>query len=214
VPLSSIGDTDWQIVAVGDFDGSGQNDIVWRHRVTGRNAIWFIRNAILERSLELPAVLDPGWEITGATTLSVVEGLYRFSLSAERQFKAHDLVVRSEDLELRLPDGFVFVAETGGRISAAVLVGRGEMIFRPSPDGTMYPVSFSITTSLAPPTSVTTTGLPAAIYSRIEFENPSAFEERTQTSATLSSSAMFSQRPRKNVRSSIPNSVASSRNDC
>ncbi len=90
----------------------------------GRLATWLI---------EL-APRDSGWEITGATTLSVVEGLYRLSLSTERQFKAHDLVVRSEDLELRLPDGFVFVAETGGRISAAVLVGRGEMIFRPSPE--------------------------------------------------------------------------------
>ena len=75
-----------------------------------------------------------GWQITGATTLSVVEGLFRLSLSQGRQFKAHDLVVRAEDLELRLPDGYVFVAEAAGRITAAVLVGRGEMIFKPSPE--------------------------------------------------------------------------------
>ena len=65
---------------------------------------------------------------------SVVEGLFRLSLSQGRQFKAHDLVVRAEDLELRLPDGHVFVAEAAGRITAAVLVGRGEMIFKPTPE--------------------------------------------------------------------------------
>jgi Peptidase family M1 domain len=76
---------------------------------------------------------DAGWQITGATTLSAVEGLYRLSLNQARQFKAHDLVVKAEDLELRLPDGYVFVAEAAGRTTAAVLVGRGEMIFKPSP---------------------------------------------------------------------------------
>ncbi len=75
-----------------------------------------------------------GWQIAGAATLSVVEGLFRLSLSQGRQFKAHDLVVRAEDLELRLPDGHVFVAEAAGRITVALLVGRGEMIFKPTPE--------------------------------------------------------------------------------
>ncbi len=77
---------------------------------------------------------DSGWQITGAATLSAVEGLYRLSLSPERRFKALNLVVKAEDLELRLPDGYVFVAEAAGRTTAAVLVGRGEMIFRPTPE--------------------------------------------------------------------------------
>jgi hypothetical protein len=75
-----------------------------------------------------------GWQITSATTVSAVEGLFRLALNPSRQFKAHNLVVNSEDLELRLPDGYVFIAEAGGRTTAAVLVGRGEMVFRPSPD--------------------------------------------------------------------------------
>lgn len=77
---------------------------------------------------------DAGWQITGATTLSVVEGLYRLSLNPARQFKAHDLVVRAEDFELRLPDGHVFLAEANGRTTAAVLAGRGEMVFKPTPE--------------------------------------------------------------------------------
>ncbi len=75
-----------------------------------------------------------GWQITSATTVSGVDGLFRLALNPSRQFKAHNLVVKSEDLELRLPDGYVFIAEAAGRTTAAVLVGRGEMVFRPSPD--------------------------------------------------------------------------------
>jgi len=39
-----------------------------------------------------------------------------------------------------------------------------------------------MTASRAPPTSVTTTGRAAAMYSRITLENPSAFEASTHTS--------------------------------
>jgi len=75
-----------------------------------------------------------GWRISDATTVSAIEGLFRLTLDPTRQFRARDLVIRSEDLELRLPDGDVFVAAAGRGVTAAVLLGRGEMIFRPAPE--------------------------------------------------------------------------------
>ena len=73
-----------------------------------------------------------------------------------------------------------------------------------SPAATRYPVSPSATASRAPPTSVTTTARPAAMYSRIELEKPSAFELRTHTSETASSSATRVQRPVKKVSRPTP----------
>src|SRR5687768_17653831 len=61
------------------------------------------------------------------------------------------------------------------------------MLRRP-PRSTLFPYT-TLFRSRAPPTSVTTTGRAAAMYSRIEFENPSAFELSTQASETLSNSA-------------------------
>src|SRR5262249_32703115 len=75
-----------------------------------------------------------GWRVRKAGASNPVEGLYRLDLNPAKQFHAKDLVVKAEDLELRLPAGEVFVAEAGGAYTAAVLVGRGEMVFHPAPD--------------------------------------------------------------------------------
>jgi hypothetical protein len=32
---------------VGDFDGDGRSDILWRHDATGQNLIWFMNGATL-----------------------------------------------------------------------------------------------------------------------------------------------------------------------
>ena len=71
--------------------------------------------------------------ITAVSTLSVVEGLYRLALDESVQYRAKDLVVSAEDLQLRLDDGFVFFAQVPSGPTAAVLVGKGEMVFSPSP---------------------------------------------------------------------------------
>jgi hypothetical protein len=75
------------------------------------------------------------WRITAIKTLGSIEGLNRLELDASRQFQAQNLHVTAEDFELVLPHGAVFVAEVPGGATAVVLVGRGEMIFTPSPEG-------------------------------------------------------------------------------
>jgi len=76
---------------------------------------------------------EAGWRIADIMPAGSVEGLFRLELDTTRQYRAHDLVVMAEDLELRLPDGQVFVAATPGGTTAAVLLGRGEMRFTPDP---------------------------------------------------------------------------------
>ncbi|HEX7084737.1 MAG TPA: M1 family aminopeptidase [Vicinamibacterales bacterium] len=76
---------------------------------------------------------EAGWRISDIAPAGSVEGLFRLELDTTRQYRAHDLVVSAEDLELRLPDGQVFVAATPGGTTAAVLLGRGEMRFTPDP---------------------------------------------------------------------------------
>ena len=77
--------------------------------------------------------LDANARITAIATLSVVEGLFRLSLDETRQFRARNLVVKAEDLEIRLNDGTVFFAHATSGPTAAVLIGHGEMVFSPSP---------------------------------------------------------------------------------
>src|SRR5207302_10986179 len=40
---SGVADLRWQVVGVGDFNGDGQADLVWRHSATGQLAIWLLQ---------------------------------------------------------------------------------------------------------------------------------------------------------------------------
>jgi hypothetical protein len=74
------------------------------------------------------------WGISSQEPLTVLNGLYRLSLNSARQYAAKDLVIESEDLKLSLAEGSVFVSEPdGGMPTALVLIGRGEMEFKPLP---------------------------------------------------------------------------------
>jgi hypothetical protein len=93
---------------------------------------------LLERGIEgrlatWQVDLDAMAHITAISTLSVVEGLFRLSLDETRQYRARNLVVTAEDIEMRLDEGVVFFARATSGPTAAVLVGNGEMVFSPSP---------------------------------------------------------------------------------
>jgi hypothetical protein len=75
-----------------------------------------------------------GLGILKVGTLGAVDGLYRLALDGHRQYRAHNLVVNAEDFELRMKDGVVYVADAGQGPTAAVLIGRSEMVFKPGPD--------------------------------------------------------------------------------
>jgi hypothetical protein len=43
-------------VGVGDFKGDGNADLVWENTSTGQRSIWFIKNGVLTKSIDLPMV--------------------------------------------------------------------------------------------------------------------------------------------------------------
>jgi hypothetical protein len=79
---------------------------------------------------------DDEWRIAGQQMLASIEGLHRLALNPSRQYHARNLVVRSDDLEIRLEDGHVFFADTPEGPTAAVLlpVAGGTVRFRPAPE--------------------------------------------------------------------------------
>jgi hypothetical protein len=64
--LLKVADLDWTIVGTDDFNGDGNADILWRHLVTGKNALWIMDGAtILPASGLTLKLADLNWAIVG-----------------------------------------------------------------------------------------------------------------------------------------------------
>jgi hypothetical protein len=48
-----------------DFNGDGQEDLLWRNYSSGQNALWFMNGTIMTTSVSLPIVKDVNWRIQG-----------------------------------------------------------------------------------------------------------------------------------------------------
>ena len=69
VVFSQVLDTNWQIAVVGDFDGDGDTDILWRNYGSGAyqglNVIWYMTGASKDSEVVFSQVLDTNWQIAG-----------------------------------------------------------------------------------------------------------------------------------------------------
>jgi Peptidase family M1 domain len=80
-----------------------------------------------------PATGAGRWLIAEQDRLTVVDGLYRLALTPTRQWRVRNLQVTSEDLTLSIPQGVAFSADSDSGPTAYVIVGEGNMIFKPKP---------------------------------------------------------------------------------
>ena len=76
------------------------------------------------------------WQISDQMLLTTLDGLFRLSLNPSKQYRVHNLTLRSDDLEINLPDGRLFVAETTDGPTAVVLLPSrgGTFVFKPTPE--------------------------------------------------------------------------------
>ena len=59
----------WTIAGIGDFDGDGCSDLLWRNGDTGENAVWFMKGAFVN-DVGVLSTLDPSlWRVAGVGDL-------------------------------------------------------------------------------------------------------------------------------------------------
>jgi glucose/arabinose dehydrogenase len=64
--LRTVADTTWQIVGVGDFDGDGKADILWRNSATGQNYLYPLDGTTIKPTEGyLRTVTDQSWQVAG-----------------------------------------------------------------------------------------------------------------------------------------------------
>jgi len=66
----TVTDQTWIVVGVGDFNGDGKPDILWRNTSTGADVVWYMNGATMTTYAALSAVTDQTWTIVGVGDLN------------------------------------------------------------------------------------------------------------------------------------------------
>jgi hypothetical protein len=73
--LRTVTDLSWGIVGIGDFDGDGKADILWRNSVTGENYIYLMNGTDIAGEGYLRTVADQNWKVASARAQPAMSGL-------------------------------------------------------------------------------------------------------------------------------------------
>jgi hypothetical protein len=63
--VRTVADQNWQIAGVGDFNGDGRADLLWRNDGTGENYIYLMGGTTVSAEGYLRSVADPNWRVVG-----------------------------------------------------------------------------------------------------------------------------------------------------
>src|SRR5882724_8635937 len=63
VAITPVADPAWIVAGIGDFDGDGHSDILWRNTLTGENSIWLMNGSSVLSQSFIQSVPDNNWAV-------------------------------------------------------------------------------------------------------------------------------------------------------
>jgi hypothetical protein len=72
VKLDPVKSQSWKVAGVGDFDGDGTSDILWRNAVSGANIVWLMQGGVLSSKVTINSVgIATGYEVAAIADMSL-----------------------------------------------------------------------------------------------------------------------------------------------
>tara|TARA_Y100000814_G_C12036633_1_gene301076 strand:- start:19 stop:537 length:519 start_codon:yes stop_codon:yes gene_type:complete len=133
----AVNDLNWQIVASGDVNADGYDDVIWRHKTRGTNYIWLMEGASIKQRYVLNSV-NTNWDIVGAGDLNgdgvddilwrnKVDGRNWAYLMENGQIKTSELINIVENVKWEVAD----IADLNGD-------GKSDIFWRQTQSGQSY----------------------------------------------------------------------------
>lgn len=131
VEMPTVGDSAWRTLGQGafasgptrDFDGDGHSDILWRHALNGRNAVWLMRAGAFAGLESLETIDDAAWKVAGVgdvTRDNMPDVVWRHATTGQNVAWIMDGLGRRDVVELPR------VSDVGWEIGAIVDVDGDE----------------------------------------------------------------------------------------
>jgi 6-phosphogluconolactonase (cycloisomerase 2 family) len=138
--LRTVADLNWKIAGVGDFDGDGKADILWRNNASGENYIYFMDGtAIKPGEGYIRTVADQNWQVAGIGDFDgdgKADILWRNAVSGENYlYPMNGLAILGTEGYLRT------VADTTWQIVAVAGFdgdGKADILWRNASSGENY----------------------------------------------------------------------------
>jgi hypothetical protein len=149
--LRTVADLSWQIVGVGDFDGDGKADVLWRNMATGQSYIYPMNGTAILGTEGYLRTVPLAWRIAGVGDFDgdgKADILWRNSASGENYLYPMDgTTIKPTEGPLRTVADLNWQIQAVGDYSGD---GKADILWRNSSTGESY-LSLSVTNSALPP---------------------------------------------------------------
>jgi len=137
--VRSVADLNWKIVGIGDFDGDGKADILWRNSSTGENYIYLMNGTTIAGEGYIRTVADQNWRVAGVGDFDgdgKDDILWRNAATGENYlYPMNGLAIKASEGYLRT------VADTSWQIVAVADFdgdGKADVLWRNASSGQNY----------------------------------------------------------------------------